>query len=236
MKLFSRRSAPVALALTVGLVVGTAGGGFAGGTGIPADKATAAGSKRVVAGPDQVVRILSAKMKTSKPTDLILQLTMECSIFTRLTTANDSASATAAGTVKSWITIDGVVVPVESASQPPQDPPLGGIAPLPGPDVDAPNDGATMCHRTYHRTVTDGEDPADGIDTEDDYIRTKSAHGFNWLRQNTGSGEHLIEVWAVLDQETAGDATATVEIGNRTLIIEPTKMANDAVIAENGTS
>lgn len=235
-KVLTKRNGALALALAIGLVIGTAGLGNAGGTGIPANKATAAGSKRVVAGPDQVVRILSATMKTSKPTDLILQLTMECSIFTRLTTSNEGASATAAGTVKSWITIDGVVVPIESASQPPQNPPPGGIAPLPGPDVDAPNDGATMCHRTYHRTVSDGEDPADGIDTQDDYIRTKSAHGFNWLRQNTGSGEHRIEVWAVLDQEVAGDATATVEIGNRTLIVEPTKMANDAIIAENGTS
>lgn len=227
-----------AVVLAAGILIGYAGGGIAG-DGIPANKATAAASKRVVAGPNQTVEILTATMKTSKPTDLILQLTMECSIFTALKTSNDNASATATGTVKAWITIDGAVVPIESISQPPQDPPPPGIAPLPGPDdPDAPHDGATMCNRTYHRTVTDDENntPPDGIDTEDDYIQTKSAHGFNWLRQNAGSGKHVIKVWAILDQSEVGDATATVEIGNRTLIIEPTKMANDAVIAENGTS
>jgi hypothetical protein len=35
-------------------------------------------------------------------------------------------------------------------------------------------------------------------------------------------------------QTSTGDAQAFV--GNRTLVIEPTKLANDAVIAENGAS
>lgn len=228
MKLFSRRSAPVALALTVGLVIGTAGLGNAAGSGTPANKVTAAGSNRVVFGPGTEVTILSATMKTSKPTDLILQLTMECSILTALTTGNDTPSGTASASIRAWIEIDGVVVPVTSISSPPQSPP---------PPGDKAKDSATMCNRTYSRTVTDGEDPLDGIDTEDDYIDTKSANGFNWLRQNTGSGMHTIVVKATLTETISGaNANAQAEIGNRTLIVEPTKMANDAVIAESGTS
>ncbi|HEX9969717.1 MAG TPA: hypothetical protein VGB03_06230, partial [Acidimicrobiales bacterium] len=230
-KLLTKRNGAVALALVVGLVVGTAGGGFAGGSGIPADKATAAGSKRVEAGPDVAVPILKARLKTSKPTDLILQLTMECSVLTKLKTSASNPSAGAAGTVKAWITIDGAIVPVESESTPPQDPPPPGLPA--GPTEDAPSDAATMCNRAYQRTVADDELAPDGQDTEEDFIRTKSANGFNWLRQNTGSGEHEVIVWAMLDQRTTagapGDATAEVEIGNRTLIIEPTKMANDAI-------
>jgi hypothetical protein len=84
--------------------------------------------------------------------------------------------------------------------------------------------------------VTDNENPLDGIDTEDDYISTKSSHGFNWVQMNMGSGLHKIAVMATLTTSTDGsNATATAEIGNRTLIVEPTKMANDAIIAENGS-
>jgi hypothetical protein len=225
MRLFTRRNSAIAgIALAVGLLIGTAGAGLAG-SGTPANKVTAAASTEVVLGPGDSLPILTATMRTSKPTDLILQLTMECSIFTRLVTgpsdngATDTASAT--GTVQAWIEIDGVVVPVTSVSSPPQNPPPGG---------NKVTDGATMCHRTYQRSVTDAENPLDGQDIEDDYIDTKSAHGFNWLRQNAGSGVHEIVVYATLTESTTGDATAQAEIRNRTLIVEPTKMANDAVI------
>ena len=43
-------------------------------------------------------------------------------------------------------------------------------------------------------------------------------------------------VKATLTTSQSDSATATAEIGNRSMIIEPAKMANDAVIAENGTS
>jgi hypothetical protein len=39
----------------------------------------------------------------------------------------------------------------------------------------------------------------------------------------------------ILDPATDGSSAEAV-IGNRTLVIEPTKLANDAVIADNGTS
>ena len=225
---FTRRNTAVAaIALAVGLVIGSAGGGIASGTGMPANKATAAASRHVETGPDLAVEILTANLHTAKTTDLILQLSMECSIFTKLKTSSTTATANATGTVKAWITIDGLVVPIESFSTPPQNPPAPGTAAA---------DSVTMCNRAYQRTVTDAENPLDGQDTEEDFIRTKSAHAFNWLRLNAGSGDHVIRVWAMLDQTTTGDATATVEIGNRTLVIEPTKMANDAIIQQTGSS
>ena len=217
--------------VTAGAVVASmAFGGYAiaAGSGTPANKATAAASKRVVVAAGQTETIMSATFKTSKPTDLLIQTALECSILTALTTNNDDNSATAQARVRTWLVLDGKVVPLQAVSAPPQN----GSTPNEGNDTDK----VTMCDREYSRTVTDDENPLDGIDEEDDYIATKSAHGFNWVKMNTGSGLHKLEVKAELTRSATPNADAEAEIGNRTLIVEPTKMANDAVIAENGTS
>lgn len=191
----------------------------------PADKVVAAGSKIAVIGPNAETTILTSTLRTSKPTDLILAVSMECSIFTRLVTGpsadGGTDSATATGHIRAWVEIDGQIVPINSMSEPPQlTPPTGGTE----------DDKVTFCNRTYSRTVTDAENPLDGQDIEDDYIATKNANAFNWLRLNLGSGIHTIVVKATLLQETAGDATAEAVIGNRSLIVEPAKLANDATI------
>lgn len=190
----------------------------------PADKVVAAGSKLEVIGPNAETTILTSTLRTSKPTDLILAVSMECSIFTRLVTGpsgdGGTDSATAAGHIRVWVEIDGQIVPINSMSEPPQLTPPGG----------SEDDKVTFCNRTYSRTVTDAEDPLDGQDIEDDYIATKNANAFNWLRLNLGSGVHTIVVKATLLQQTAGDATAEAVIGNRSLIVEPAKLANDATI------
>lgn len=204
---------------------------LAAGGGTPANKAVAAGSKTVVAAPGEEITILSANLKTSKPTDLILQVALECSILTDVVIEGGpdvaAETATAEGTVKVWVELDGAIVPITSTSTPPQDP----AAQEPGDD----SDKVTFCDRLHERTVTDREDPADGIDGSRDYQRTKSANAFNWLRLNAGSGEHLVEVKATLTTSADQGSAAEAVIGNRTLVIEPTKLANDAVIAENGS-
>lgn len=196
----------------------------AGATHQPANKVVASGSKLEVAGPNERIKLLSATLRSSKTSDLLLSLTLECSILTRLVTgpsgSGGSDSALASGTVKAWIEIDGKVVPINSTSAPPQNPPAAG----------GEADKVTFCHRAYSRTVMDAETLLDGQDIEDDYIDTKAAHGFNWIRLNLGNGIHTIEAWATLEQEEQGDATAEVVIGNRVLIAEPEKLANDASV------
>lgn len=192
----------------------------AGATHQPADKVVAAGSKLEVIGPNEEVTILSANLKTSSPTDLILAVAMECSIFTGLVTGPSSDggtdSATAAGHIRAWVEIDGVIVPVNSTSA--------------EPGMGDDSDKVTFCNRTYSRTVTDAENPLDGQDIEDDFIDTKNANAFNWLRLNLGNGVHEIVFKATLMQSTDGDATAEAVIGNRSLIVQPAKLANDATI------
>lgn len=222
----ARMSNGIAILLAGAMVAGALllGPAMAQSNAQPADKVVAAGSKLVVFGPNAETTILTATMKTSSPTDLILSVALECSIFTQLVTGpsgdGGTDSATAAGHVRVWIEIDGQVVPVNSMSDTPQVTPPGGDE----------SDKVTFCNRTYSRTVTDAEDPLDGQDVEDDFIDTKNANAYHWLRLNLGSGMHEIVVKATLLQETQGDATAQATIGNRALIVEPTKMANNAVI------
>jgi hypothetical protein len=189
-------------------------------THTPANKVVAAGDKLVVTGPNTAVPILSATLKTSKPEDLILQVALECSITTALVTSNDDPSSSASGDIRVWVEIDGVRVPINSISNPPQPPPAAGD----------PTDEVTFCNRTYSRTVMDQENPPNGQDRVEDFIDTKTSNAFNWLRLNMQSGSHTIVVKATLTESTTGDATAEALIGNRSLIVEPTKLANDASI------
>lgn len=226
MKRFVRSGWAVAGMAITALAFNTFSGGIvpAGANHTPADKVVASGSKLVVSGPNQEVTLLTATVKNSSPTDLILQVAMECSIFTQLITGpsddGGTDSATASGHIRAWVEIDGKIVPINSSS----------TTTIGAPPAGTENDKVTFCNRTYSRTVTDAEDPLDGQDIEDDYIDTKNANSFNWLRLNMGSGFHTIVVKGTLLQETQGDATAQAAIGNRSLIVQPAKLANDATI------
>lgn len=187
----------------------------------PADKVVASGSKLAVAGPGDEVTILTSTLRSTNVSDLILSVSLECSILTQLATGNDTAvdgssSALAEAKVLVWVEIDDRIVPINSADG----------ASAPGDE----SDKVTFCDRTYQRTVTDDEDPLDGQDTEEDYIRTKAANAFNWLYLNVGRGVHKIEVVATLSERVEGTALAEAVIGNRTLVVEPTKLANDATV------
>jgi hypothetical protein len=183
-----------------------------------ANKVVASGDKIVVIAPQASVPLMSATMKTSKPTDVMLAVSLECTILTDVITSNEELTATAQGEVRVWVEVDGQIVPINSMSSPPQ------LTPPGGDDTDK----VTFCHRVHTRTVTDDENPLDGVDRTDDYIRTKEASAFNWLRLNLGSGNHSIVVKGTLTTNATGSSSAAAEVGNRTLIAEPTKMAVDA--------
>ncbi|MGH9282761.1 MAG: hypothetical protein ACRD0S_07470 [Acidimicrobiales bacterium] len=190
----------------------------------PADKVVAAASKLEEISPREEVTLLTSTLRTSAPTDLILSVSMECSIFTGLVTGPSSDggtdSAMASGHVRAWVEIDGKIAPINSVS----------TSTLVATSAGNDSDKVTFCSRTYQRTVTDNENPLDGQDIEDDYIDTKSANAFNWLRLNMGPGSHTILVKGTLSQATSGDASASAVVGNRSLIVQPAKLANDASI------
>jgi hypothetical protein len=161
-----------------------------------------------VIGPMEEVVLLSEMVKTSKPTDLILGVTCECSITTDVTTVG-SDDQTAFGQVKIWVEIDGQVVPVS------QD--------------DAADPGKVIfCNRTYQRQTSLFDDEDATIRT---FMETRQANGFNWMKLNAGSATHLIQVKATLETTSTSMASAKAVVGKRTLIIEPTHSANNEAVS-----
>ena len=179
-------------------------GPFASATHEPADKVSAAGSAGKVVGPGESVTLLSEKVKTAKPTDLILGVTAECVITTELTTVgNDTEQAE--GQVRIWIEIDGKTVPVSA-------------------DDTADPGKVTFCDRLQRRETSMFDDRDATIKTLD---RQGTANGFNWMALNVGSATHTIEVKADLTTSATDGASALAAVGKRTLIVEPVKSAND---------
>ena len=213
-----------------------AGPGALATTTAPADKAAVTASD--VDTVDDTEVVLEEQMKVDSTIDLILQASAECSILTSLMTEGGPDAATesdgAFGQVKMWLTIDGNVVPVSSDDE----------------------DGGKVvfCNRASQRTVSDEEDPTDGLDSEDDFIRTRTANAFNWMAFDAGTaydeaynGNNIVDIalHAEYDRETTGTGDPKCEdggadnalaplgqtcadafIGSRTLIVEATHAAN----------
>ena len=196
----------------------------------PANKGAAAGSDLDTIGQDSL--LLSETMKVSSPEDLIISVTAECSILTELTTggspdAGATDTATAFGAVRLRVEVDGKEVPVSAADG------AGGADDTEDADDNEIGE-VTFCNRAYSRTVTDEEDPQDGIDEEHDYIRTRTANAFNWIALDTGvlydsptNGNNIItvELFADYDTSTFGEAVAKAFVGSRTMVIEPIRLS-----------
>jgi hypothetical protein len=212
--------------LTVGWFAGTvalagallvvATGAFAGSSATPANKVVASGSSTVVMAPKTGATLLTATMSTSKPTDLSLLVTAECSILTTLENVGTS-TASARGQVRIWTEVDNQIVPIQSTSEPPQNtPPAGGD-----------KDKSVFCERMHKVEFIEPTNTS----TIKQYEETRNADAFNWVRLNVGAGTHKIAVKADLNSE-AVNGTAEAVVGNRTLIVDPTHMANNAIITE----
>lgn len=179
----------------------------------PADKVAVSGATLEIVetqleegSSSNTVTILEGELKSSDPTDLILQVSLECAIWTDITTVGNDHSSSAAN-VTVWVTIDGERVPVSSEG-------LG--------------DGEVVfCNRTFERETLQFDDEDATIKS---YLRTRQANAFNWMSLNVGSGDHTIAVHAELEASVTNEGRAKAAIGQRMLIVEPTKLANDATL------
>lgn len=209
----------------------------------PADKTTAAASSiDLINGSGTPVVVLREEMKVSSPSDLIIQLTSECSLLNYLQTGEATGASgetdisSSEGRVEMWVTVDDKIVPVSTADAD-EDPTNG---------VQADDGRVVFCNRTYSRQVADSENAMDGVDTEKDFIRTRSANAFNWFALDTGfvydnpaNGNNIleIEVWAEYTHSprrctqenplNESSECADAFVGRRSLIIEPVHAAND---------
>lgn len=177
--------------------------------------------------PEQDVPILRQKLRTSRPADLLLQVSSECSIVTDVVT-NGNESSAARGKLSYYLEIateGGATrrVGVQETS---------GPANTGGEDDDGE---VIFCDRTYGRDVENlGETNTDDARIRT-YMDTRNANAFNWLAFNVGSGVHTVTLYANYDNALAEDSEFTTNsdsssqgvVGRRTLIIEPVRAPND---------
>lgn len=187
----------------------------------PADKVTVAGStiEHMTAG-HATVTLFDATVKTSSPTDLLIEVNAECALWTEVTVVDDDDTNTpnvdvphseSEARVKIWAVFDGQTVLVSSDDT--RDP--GRVV---------------FCDRIHGMTLDENDGDEDN-ETISNYLRTRSANSFSWIRLNTGSGTHTLKVFAQLDaQVNMGEGSAEAAVGKRTLVVEPVKLANNASI------
>ena len=176
--------------------------------------------------------LASTTMKTAKPTDVLILYNEECALYTEV---NLKSSKQTSG-------VDGVEIDTARAAH----------------DIQLYVDGVavgesiTMCDRTYgiHTNilnqiqdlciaVDDIYDTIDGTSYTceetflNSWIKTNSAHGWNWIVVNLGQdfntdGTHTIEVKGTYidedDTDNEENADEAVVIGERSLIVVPTQL------------
>ena len=223
------------LSITAILTVALIATNFSMVSADPANKTTFGSSQvGVLAANTDWYTITATTIKTSSPSDLIVQHNQECTIHTGLNLDQDIEKATSA--VREDIRLK--VTRADGTTE--------YVSAVPGTD----DDGIiTMCGRAYD---LDGEpDNAEVCEGDevyfDSFIRTKAAHGWDWIVLDLGSGTHLVEVQAKLVSEldAIGDGKGKkgkttngcdslvevcpvdtiLEIGKRNLIITEEKLA-----------
>lgn len=201
------------VALLVGVVAYAAvAPSNAGASHQPADRVAAAGASYEIMESatangsfSEEHTLFSTQMRTSNPTDLVIQLTAECALWTDVTTVGNDESESFAS-VNVWVEIDGEPVPVSGEDD--------GVV--------------TLCNREYRVQTTQFENENATIDR---YLRSRQANAFNWIAVDAGADVHTVEVKAQLEGHaesfSEGNAHAKAVIGQRTLVIEPIKLAHD---------
>jgi hypothetical protein len=181
----------------------------------PADKVVASASIDDIAfvAPGEAVLLLEESFRTATTSDLLLQISSECSIVTEVTTRGNQLSS-AQGQLRYNLTIstDGGPerpIGVAETSTHPTEPGTG-------------DDGnVVFCDRQYERETSLFDDPDATIRT---FMETRAANAFNWVHLNAGRGIHTVKLYATYTENNVNDGDATGVVGRRTMIIEPVKM------------
>jgi hypothetical protein len=198
----------------------------AGATHQPANKVAAGATIEEMAfvADGDSEQVLSETFKTSKPMDLLLQVSSECSIITDvITVGNDNSEAE--GQLRFYLTMatnGGAEQPIGVTQK------STGTT-VPGtPDEEGDDGSVIFCDQKYTRAISNLGDNANNDDARiETFLRTRHAAGFNWVQLNAGSGVHTVRLYASYTEMEEGDSTAEGAVGRRTLIIEPIKMKND---------
>ncbi len=223
--------------LAASLVAGSFYGAAFAADSQPAAKSTAMASDIHVIDATETAytTILSNTIKTANPSDLFIDVSLECGLYTETLTKSKngvSDTSTAEAGVEVQVLVDGKLA-------------------HPG--------AVTFCRRTQELTATfqglltdeEGNSCLETVAIVDEttgeitgyqttineecvrpeelelILRTMNANAFNFITADVGSGVHTIEVQAKIDSATAyqeGKAEAMATIGKGAVVIEEVKM------------
>lgn len=200
--------------------------GPSGGAAPAANKVQFSGSS-IETVRDTDTMIFDRTVKIGGPKDLLIEVNLECALWTTVFAIDDDDSNTPAvdvpyseveARVSVWVEIDGQVVPVS------------------GDDVDYAetevNDigRVVFCDRVHGIGITENDGDEDN-ETIKNHLETRAAQSFQWVWIDAGSGEHTLQVFADLEQKVnEGEGEAHASIGKRTLIVDVANLANGATI------
>jgi hypothetical protein len=210
-------------------------------SGFAVQNAMASGANKSVYSTDAPVATFEAEgeetlasttMKTAKPTDVLVLYNEECGLYTELNLKSSKSTTGTAGAEMSTARAAHMIQLYVDGT------PIG--------------DPITMCDRTYGiqtnilnqiqdlcTAVDDLSDSFDGTSYTceetflNTWIKTNSAHGWNWVVLNLGqdyavNGSHTIEVKGTYvdedDTDNEVNADEAVIIGQRSLIVIPTQL------------
>lgn len=163
------------------------------------------------------LELLSGEIKLSTPTDVLIYVSLETSLFTKVKEKGnkDGDASKAKAGMKGWIEIDGTPIPVSASDG------LDG-------DLDD-HDKVVFNRRDYSLKYYDLDDDETAIES---FIKTRSAHGFNWyafnVDENFGNTTHTVSLQGQVELEVEDDGEAAALVGPRTMFVQPVKMPNDA--------
>jgi hypothetical protein len=216
--------AVIALALALGAVL------FMTSTPVsadhqPANKVAASGSVGEVDFIEDGDRelLLTQRLRTSKPTELLINVSAECSIITDVVNFGSEVSE-ARGALKLYLESEN-----ESTGETRR---IGVTQASTGPNEseDGADSEVVFCDRLHRQTTAfHGDDEDHEIEQ---YLETRSANAFNWLALNMGSAVHTVRLYAVYESYNTAGSMAKGAIGSRTMIIEPVRAKNDEHVEE----
>ena len=218
-------------ALAVGMLAafGPLSASSAAGTSNAANKMVAEGSTHVYLCTDEVkpstfktcagtsgktskstVTVLHGTVKTSSTVTLVIDVSMECSTVTDVSTKGSSTSTATAG-VTVQVKVNGTPVPINASSA-------------------STSGKVTFCNRDLGlSTKTFGTTEIIGITDSTEY-----ANAFNWVDVTVPQGTNSITLVTSLHAHATATSTTTLTvkavagIGSRTMIVTPAHTANNA--------
>jgi hypothetical protein len=161
--------------------------------------------------------IFDTYVKTGGPADIIIQVSLECSLLTDVyssTVQDHPEGYTAIGKAEAhvvvWVLLDGQPVKL------------------------APNDDGkvTFCDRVHQQEIRDIDEDT-GNFTIRQFQDTMSANAFNWIALDLGSANHHVQVMATIEAANTEGSFAQGAIEKRTLVLEPVQFANGATLDNN---